>query len=150
MFTLTQLMFLAMKSNVRFITYLLSTILIVNSMLIGLANAAKFVAINNSLPQDVLVICTGNSIKYISEAALFENGKIVEVKFASENSAQNYPIDTCPIKTGLEKSKYLHNTDVAQRLTILRFLLRFVALRQAPHFSFAFILLPARAPPSLV
>jgi hypothetical protein len=121
-------------------------------MLVGVANAAKFTSINSGLPDDVLVICTGSSVKYISEKALFADGLMVEieVEFGDKESAQQENVFTCPIDEGLEKSKLLNINAVSQHLTRIGFLLGFSKIGQQPHSSFAFVLLPSRAPPFLV
>ena len=123
-------------------------------MLIGIANAAKFVSINSALPPEVLAICTGSETKFISQSIYFETGNIVEVKLSdwdlTDTSLQHFQNDiTCPVDQGLEKSNTLQNQQISPNIIILSYVVSFVKLGQQPHSSFAFVLLPSRAPPAL-
>jgi hypothetical protein len=116
-------------------------------MLIGIASAAKFALIKDSLPQDVLVICTGSDTKYISGTVFFESGQIVEIEFTNTALTSHAQSDACPIGEGIDKRKALQTSLLFQHVTILRYVISFIKLGQQPHSSFAYVLLPSRAPP---
>lgn len=142
-----------MNIILRFLTYCLSLVLVINSLLLGLANAAKFEEISSNLPQDVLAICTGSTVKYISEVEYLLSGNIVEIELSELNGEQDRSqfdkTDICPVDSGLEKTEFPQTNKISEIYTILAFVGSKKVIGQQPHSSFAFVLLPSRAPPSL-
>lgn len=134
----------------RLASYLLSIVLMSNSLLLGLAGTAKFDALNSQLPQNVMAICTGSAVKYISEIEYFNNGTILEIVLPNQDTEHNTQSDTCPVNTGLEQSRFFEYYSISQLVFTLYYVAISAEFKQSASFSFAYFLLPSRAPPSLV
>jgi hypothetical protein len=137
-----------LRSLVTFIVLVFA----LNSLLLSYANAKTFASINSTLPKDVLVICTGSSVKYISESALYENGLIVEIELDDGEQSQLAKSDitqSCPLNLGLDKGQ-LHQLYSCNQIQI-RLAFQFTAdAQQNASLCFnEYSLAITRAPPLL-
>lgn len=136
----------------RSLVTLIALVFALNSLLLSYANAKTFASINSTLPEDVLVICTGSSVKYISESALYENGLIVEVELDDSEQSELAKSDIaqlCPLNLGFDKGQ-IHQPYLCNQIHIrLAFQFTVDAQQNTPLCINEYSLAITRAPPLL-
>ena len=77
-----------------FVVITLSVVLCIKGVLPFVASASVLSMANtNQAQQDAVMICTGNSYRWVSLSEFYESGKLVDV----ETNKQSVPHFTCPL-----------------------------------------------------
>lgn len=132
----------------RSLLYILCLLIALQSSFVSLVQSAQLASLKTSVPDDVELICTGSTMKWVSISQSEAAGKLVFVELNTSDKDDLLLEMACPGSKYADNPSQLSLAASIANLEIATSSSYQLALYQRPYTAFAYVTAQPRSPPT--